>query len=162
MVSRTQEYAARNRGEDFGRLKYATEEELVLSPLPCWADRTPEEYRQRVAGLVEEIEAEARAEREARGIEPLGVEPILKQRPHARPNQAKRSPAPLFHVVAKEARETFWLMYSTFVAAFRDAAEKLKTGDLSVRFPGGLVPSRTALCTCPAALRLDRLPCPTA
>ncbi len=32
---RTQEYAARNRGEDFDRLKYATEEILELSPLPC-------------------------------------------------------------------------------------------------------------------------------
>lgn len=28
---RSREYAACNRGEDFGRLKYATEEELVLS-----------------------------------------------------------------------------------------------------------------------------------
>ena len=35
--SRTQEYSARNRGEDFGRLEYAEEEELKLSPLPCWA-----------------------------------------------------------------------------------------------------------------------------
>lgn len=112
----------------------------MLSPLPCWADRTPEEYRQRVAGLVEEIETEARTEREARGIEPLGVGAILKQRPHTRPNQTKRSPAPLFHVVAKEVRETFWLMYSSFVAAFRDAAEKLKTGDLSARFPVGSFP----------------------
>lgn len=34
---RTQKYAARNRGEDFGRLKYATAETLELSPLPCWA-----------------------------------------------------------------------------------------------------------------------------
>ena len=139
--SRTQEYAARNRGEDFGRLKYATEEELVLSPLPCWADRTPEEYRQLVAGLMEEIEAEARAEREARGIEPLGVEAILRQRPHTRPNQTKKSPAPLFHVVAKEVREILWLAYSMFVAAFREAAEKLKTVELSaVRFPVGSFP----------------------
>lgn len=51
-----------------------------------------------------------------------GAVAILKQRPHTRPNQTKRSPAPLFHVVAKEVRETFWLMYSSFVAAFRDAA----------------------------------------
>ena len=36
--NRTEEYAAKNRGEDFGQLKYAEEEELVLSQLPCWAD----------------------------------------------------------------------------------------------------------------------------
>jgi len=40
-----------------------------------------------------------------------------------------------FHVVAKEVRETFWVAYSMFLAAFREAAEKLKTGNLSaVRF----------------------------
>jgi len=42
---RTQEYAARIRGEDVDRLKYATEEILELSPLPCWKDLTPEQYR---------------------------------------------------------------------------------------------------------------------
>jgi hypothetical protein len=42
--------------------------------------------------------------------------------------------------VAKEVRETFWVAYSTFVAAFREAAEKLKIGDLSVRFPIGSFP----------------------
>lgn len=57
--NRTEEYAAKNRGEDFGCLKYAEEEELKLSQLPCWADLTPEQYRERIAELIEEIEAEA-------------------------------------------------------------------------------------------------------
>ncbi|HVG06919.1 MAG TPA: transposase [Thermoanaerobaculia bacterium] len=137
---RTQEYAARNRGEDFGRLKYAEEEELKLSQLPCWADVTPEEYRERIAGLVEEIEAEARADRQARGIEPLGVEAILRQDPHTRPNQTKKSPAPACHAASKEARKRFWEAYSAFVAAFREAAEKLKAGEWPVRFPLGSFP----------------------
>ena len=47
------EYDARNRGEDFGRLEYAEEEELKLSPLPCWAHLTPEQYRQSVAEPLE-------------------------------------------------------------------------------------------------------------
>ena len=47
---------------------------------------------------------------------------------------------PLFHAVAKEVREIFWLMYSSFVAAFHDAVEDLKTGNLSARFPVGLFP----------------------
>jgi len=34
--------------------------------------------------------------------------------------------------------------YSSFVAAFGDAAEKLKAGDRTARFPSGIVP------TCPA------------
>ena len=138
--SRTQEYAARNRGEDFGRFKYATEEELELSPLPCWSDLTPEAYRERVANLAEEIETEARAERESRGVEPLGVQAILRQSPHTRPSHTKKSTMTLFHAVAKDVRETFWLMYSSFVAAFRDAADDLKTGNLFAKFPLGSFP----------------------
>ena len=138
--NRTAEYAARNRGEDFGRLKYAEEEELFLSQLPCWADLTPEQYRQRIAELVEEVEAEARADREARGVEPLGVEAILRQDPHARPNQTKKSPAPICHAASKAFRKRFWEEYSAFVADFREAAEKLKAGEWPVRFPLGSFP----------------------
>jgi Transposase IS200 like len=140
--NRTEEYAARNRGEDFGRLKYAEEEELKLSQLPCWADLTPEQYRQRIAELVAEIETEARAGREAKGVEPLGVEAILRQDPHTCPNHSKKSPAPAYHAASKAARERFWEAYSTFVAAFRDAADRLKEGDRTARFPLGSFPPR--------------------
>ena len=133
--NRTEEFAARNRREDFGRLKYAEEEGLVLSQLPCWADLTPEQYRERITELVDDIEAEAPADRKTRGIEPLGVEAILRQDPHTRPNQTKKSPAPAVHAASKEARKKFWEAYSAFVAGFREAAEKLKTGEWPVRFP---------------------------
>ncbi|HET9227041.1 MAG TPA: hypothetical protein VFR31_10260 [Thermoanaerobaculia bacterium] len=110
------------------------EEELKLSQLPCWAHLTPEQYRARIAELVEEVEAEARADREAKGIEPLGVEAILRQDPHTRPNETKKSPAPAFHAATKKARKRFWEEYSAFAAAFREAAEKLKEGK-PARFP---------------------------
>ena len=148
---RSQEYAARNRGEDYGRLQYATEEELILTPLPCWMDLSPEQYQERVADLVEEIEAEARVERERKGLEPLGVEAILKQDPHTRPNQTKKSPVPAFHTASKAVRQAFWEAYSTFVAAFREAAEKLKEGDRTVRFPvGSFPPALPFVSVCPA------------
>ena len=35
---RTREYAARNQGEAFSPLRFATEETVELSPIPCWAD----------------------------------------------------------------------------------------------------------------------------
>jgi hypothetical protein len=57
---RTQEYAAHNRGEEYDRRTYATEEIFVLSRLSCWEHLSPEQYRQRVAELVEEIELAAR------------------------------------------------------------------------------------------------------
>ena len=90
-----------------------------------------------MAELVKEIEAEARAAREARGVEPLGVEAILRQDPHSLPHHTKKSPAPAVHAASKAARQAFWEAYSAFLAAFREAAEKLKEGDRSARFPVG-------------------------
>jgi hypothetical protein len=40
------------------------------------------------------------------------------------------------------ARKALWEAYSTFVAAFREAAEKLKAGDRNVVFPIGSFPPR--------------------
>jgi hypothetical protein len=112
---RTQEYAARNRGEDFDRLKYATEETFELSPLPCWAHLSPEAYRERVAELVVEIEQEAAAALAPTGRQPLGVAGILRQNPQTRPNWTKKSPAPAFHAATKAVRKR---MYAAFRAAF--------------------------------------------
>jgi hypothetical protein len=60
---RTQEYAARRRGEDFDRLQYAAREILTLDPLPCWKSLTEEQRQRRAAALVADIEAEATARR---------------------------------------------------------------------------------------------------
>jgi hypothetical protein len=149
--NQTQEYAARNRGEEFDRLKYATEEELVLTQLPCWELLSREAYRDRIASLVEEIEAESKAKRDQSGIPPFGVAEILKQSQHSRPNQTKRSPAPRFHAVAKHVRDGMWSAYAAFVAAFREAAEKLKAGDRLASFPIGSFPPRLPFVSaCPA------------
>jgi hypothetical protein len=40
----------------------------------------------------------------------------------------------------RTAREAFWEAYSAFVVAFREAAERLKTGDRTTRFPLGSFP----------------------
>jgi hypothetical protein len=137
---RTKEYAARNRGEDFGRLRYATEEAFELTPLPCWAHLPPETYRQRVAELVEEIESKAAAELASAGREPLGVDGVLRQDPETHPPRSKKSPAPMFHAATRAMRKAFWEAYSMFVAAFREAAERLKSGERTARFPVGSFP----------------------
>src|SRR5690349_24991302 len=92
--SRKDEYAARRRGEDFGPLEYSTEETVVLSPIPCWEHLPAEEYRDRVRGLVEEVEEEAAADRERSGIPVLGPGAILAQDPQHRPRKLSKSPAP--------------------------------------------------------------------
>ncbi len=137
---RTQEYAARNRGEEYGRLDFASEESFVLTPLPCWEHLKPEQYRERVRSLIEDIETEGRAARAATGIPALGAAEILRQSPHTRPNRTKKSPAPRFHAASKAIREGLREAYGLFLAAFRDAADLLKAGDRSARFPLGSFP----------------------
>jgi hypothetical protein len=138
--NRKQEHAARNRGKTYDRLTYATEETFVLAPLPCWKHLSQEQYRERVATLVEEIEAEARAVRREKGLPVLGVRAVLQQKPHKEPHRTKRSPAPQFHAASKAVRNGLRDMYGLFLAAFRDAAEQLKAGDPSARFPTGSFP----------------------
>jgi hypothetical protein len=137
---RTQEYRYRLRGKEPEPKQFATVETLTLDPLPCWKHLPPEEYRARIAEIVAEIVAEARAAREAKGVEPLGADAIRRQQPHTRPNRTKKSPAPLFHTASRKAYLELREAYSRFVGAFRDAAEKLRAGDRLVAFPDGSFP----------------------
>jgi REP-associated tyrosine transposase len=125
---RTQEYAARRRGEDFEPLQYATREVLELDPLPCWKHLTEEQRRARTAALVEDIESEVAARRKRTDAKPLGVAAVLAQNPLQRPKKTKKSPAPAFHAASKAVRRELWDAYALFVAAYRAAAEKLRAG----------------------------------
>ena len=137
---RTEEHRAKLRREDFEPRRYATEETVELSQLPCWRHLSPEMYRELVAGLIQQIDAEAAAERKRTGREPLGAATILRQHPHTCPNKTKKSPAPRFHAASKAAREAFRNAYGLFLAAFREAAERLRAGDRLARFPNGCFP----------------------
>ena len=75
--SRSREYAARQRGENPGRYEYASEETLVLDPLPCWRHLTVREQHRRAKDLIREIEREARAERQVEGLQPVGAEGVM-------------------------------------------------------------------------------------
>ncbi len=137
---RTQEYLARRRGETFDRLQFATREILELDPLPCWKHVPEEERRRRIATLVEGIELEAAARRKRTGVKPLGPAAVLAQDPLRQPKKTKKSPAPAFHVASKAVRRELWNAYALFVAAYRDAAGKLKAGIRDVVFPRGSFP----------------------
>jgi len=43
--NRSQEYAARRRGEVFDRLRYAEKVTVELSPLPCWQHLSEKTYK---------------------------------------------------------------------------------------------------------------------
>jgi hypothetical protein len=137
---RSKEYAAYRRGEDFDRYRYATEETVHLSPLPCWKHLSDDAYRGRVTELVDEIEEEAAAERRRTGKPVLGVEAILAQDPQYRPAHLDRSPCPLFLAASESMWRTLYEGYAWFVAAFRSAAEKLRAGDRAAPFPRGSFP----------------------
>jgi hypothetical protein len=57
------------------------------------------------------------------------------QNPHQRPAKTKKSSAPLFHAATKRVRDDLLNTYHAFVAAFREAAEKLKAGNRNAAFP---------------------------
>src|SRR5882724_9150956 len=78
---RPREYSARNRRLPFERLRFATEETVNLSPIPCWAHLSPDQYRARIAALVESIEATAALQRSQSDRSFLGVEAILAMDP---------------------------------------------------------------------------------
>ena len=98
--SRTREFEARRKGQEFGMHEFATTYAIRLSPLPCWEHLSVEAHRVRVAERVEEIERQGRLS----GREPLGVARILRQNPLDCPEKSKRSPAPSFHAATKAAR----------------------------------------------------------
>ena len=136
----TQAYAARRRGEEFDRMRFATLETLTLSPLPCWKHLPEEKRRKLVADLIAEIEAEAAVRRQSTGSQVLGGSAVRGQHPFDRPAKSKKSPAPLFHAASKVVRRELYEMYGWFVAAFREASEKLRGGSRTVRFPAGSFP----------------------
>jgi putative transposase len=137
---RTQEYAARNRGVAFDRLRYASVETLYLSPLPCWKHLPESVWRRRACDLIQEIQEETASRLSRTGRPPLGPEAILRQHPHDRPKHPKRSPAPQFHAASAAARRALSEAYRLFIDAFRQAAERLRAGDRSAKFPAGSFP----------------------
>jgi len=139
-INRTQEYRARQRGETPDPQSFEEPETLTLEPLPCWNHLSPEQYRGQIEPLVRSVEAEAEAQRERSGKQPLGAEAILRQDPTAEPKRTKKSPAPRFHAFSRAVREELNRLYSEFVAAFRAAAERLKSGDRHAVFPIGSFP----------------------
>jgi REP element-mobilizing transposase RayT len=139
-IDRTGEYAARRHGKKPDPSRFATEETLVLAPLPCWRHLSSEVYRERIVELVDQIERECSAERKRTGARPLGPRAILAQHPHHRPEAVAKSPAPLVHAATQTARRAFQEAYAWFVAAFRAAAERLRQGDRSAVFPAGSFP----------------------
>ena len=90
--------------------------------------------------MIADIEAEAALRRQRSGSQVLGASAVRGQHPFDRPARPKKSPAPLFHAVSKVVRQELWPAYAWFVSQFRQASEKLRSGDRLARFPVGSFP----------------------
>ena len=64
----------------------------------------------------------------------------MAQDPHAHPERPKKEPAPFVHAATKAARLVFREAYALFVAAYREAADKLRKGNRAALFPVGSFP----------------------
>ncbi len=65
---------------------------------------------------------------------------ILTQSPHRQPLKSKKSPAPAFHAASQAVRRELRGLYHGFVAAYREAAEKLGAGNRQALFSVGSFP----------------------
>ena len=139
---RTLEYNAFLRGKTLEKGESESRERVYLSPLPCWKHLSEEAYRARIADLVREINESGAVARAESQIAPLGPAGVRAQNPETRPRKIKKSPAPFCHALRKKVRKALWEAYGYFVAAYREAAEKLRAGDRNAEFPPGSFPPR--------------------
>jgi hypothetical protein len=123
---RTAEYRARAAGKDVKPGEFATSFDVKLTPLPCVRDMTADQQQAYYRRVVREIDAAACAANREKGRMPLGVDKILAQDPHYRPDAPDRSPAPLVHAYDDEKRDDYLHGYRVFVINFRAGVDRLK------------------------------------
>lgn len=137
---RSDQYDASRWGSEVDEEDFGVEEEVLLTPLPCWAHLSEEERRELVRQLIWEIEAEASARHRTEGTRPVGVKKVLAHHPHERPERAKRGPRPWFHAATADGWKRMREAYELFSDAFHHAAELLKAGVPDPPFPEGSFP----------------------
>jgi REP element-mobilizing transposase RayT len=112
---------------------------VELEPIPCLAPCDLEQRRALILDLIAELVTSAAALRGSQGIRVLGRKAVVRLRPRSVP-KVSHSPAPLFHAFRSEVGRRLREAYALFVAAFREAASRLKLGVQEVKFPEGSFP----------------------
>jgi hypothetical protein len=123
---RSAEYRARAAGKDVKPGEFATSYDIRLTPLPCVLHLSTDQQQSHYRRVVREIDTSAYAANQEKGHTPMGVEKIVAQDPHHRPEAPDRSPAPLVHAHDDERRDEFLAAYRVFVINFRAAVDSLK------------------------------------
>ena len=141
---RTAEFNATRRDKDVSVYSFATPEVLTLARLPCWQHLSALEYQERISEMISDLEADARRDRREKGFEALGQDVIRHQDPFAKPTKFTRSPIPWIHAVRRATRLAFRKAYRLFELAYREAAQRLRSGIVDVSFPAGCFPPAMA------------------
>ncbi len=129
----TKRYRDRQRGVIKPDGAYRVDLPLRLEPLPCFAHLPIEEQRKRHKELL--CEAKRRC-REQRGDKPvLGVQGVLAQHPHDKPNKTKRSPRPLCLASSRAARQAYREAYGRLTELYAEASRRFRNGEAGVEFP---------------------------
>jgi hypothetical protein len=136
---RTREYRSKKCGP---RRYFPEPEEVRLSVLPCLSQLFPEKFEETVRSIVQQVERETQEMHRTNGTRPAGRRWVLGQSPHRVPKFLKKSPAKKFLSSFLRNYVELRRAYRKFLAAYREAANRLKSGDLLVEFPPGCFPPR--------------------
>lgn len=133
--------SAEHRSELNGKeRRFPSTETVRLTPLPCLAYLDHEERRAVMRRMVDQVEQQTAERHLEEDSSPIGIQAVLDREPHSSSSEFHASPAPHFHAANPE---DYWNMYyarQQKQIAYRDAAERLKRGELDVRFPEDCFP----------------------
>lgn len=122
-------------GERVKLSDYQTKHKLELTKLPMFSDLDRTSYRDKLATLIHEREAELISRREESGLSFLGRKGVLEQQAFARPKNPKKSPRPICYTKCFEAKKIFMSWYFFWWNAYKRASERLRSGFLDASFP---------------------------
>ena len=138
---RTAEFNANRRSKvQIDSEHFASEERVVISPLPCLQHLTPALWQSSVKEWVEDIDREASATRQELKKCSLGVAEILSTDPESRPDHIEKSPKPRFHAREPKIFRAMLAVWQEVICSFNEASERLRLGVRSVSFPEGTFP----------------------
>ncbi len=157
--NRSKEWAATNRGLEVGRYDFATRYLIHFAQLPAFQHLTPEEYQNRIAELIVEIQEEGESQRDGNSV--AGVDRILSQNPYVAPTRKpKKSARPLFHVNDPQLRKDLLDERWAITIQHSEASEALRSGNLKAAdwFPEGTFPPALPFNGAPPPPRVPRPP----
>jgi len=133
-VDRTARYRAmRRKGRrNLCDSQFTTFYPLRLSPLPHFEELTKTKRQKAYKRLYRE--ACELAEKKREGKAPLGVEAVLAQDPHDKPQVFKAKPQPICHTACPRRRMRYRESYADFIAHYRHASAQLRCG-MAADFP---------------------------